>query len=400
MSSAPSLSFAPLKSASPRSDNFTLVPGPKGPGIFYVPMPNKHIYCGKTYSEAAMNITYPTFFLGAVSRNGFCSLFENCIGNTEYSYIIKGGPGSGKSTLMKKLSCEGCTHILCSSDPDSLDGILLPNGIAVFDGTFPHVLEPSVYRVNGEYIMLPPTDAKLNAEEKEELTKASRNAKLCYSAAYKLIDAAADIMEWIRLHSEEHADRNALIKRARGICKRELCTRGTKSVTEHRFIDGNTPIGPITLYKTAELMADRIWNITDSFGNAGVFFDTLLEDGTKKGYHIIVCHDASDAQIIRHMIFPEIRIAFVSSTPVNKYEGKAFRQINADKYTALPYNLRREIKGITKTYVSLLKAAACELGSAKLQHDIIEKVFKPHICFEAYESVVSRYSSLEELRNF
>ena len=83
------------------------------------------------------------FFLGANTSNGFVSYFPSCYSKDYTVFILKGTPGSGKSTLLKKLaaqSSEPCERIFCSSDPDSLDGVIFPNRhIVVLDGTAPHV---------------------------------------------------------------------------------------------------------------------------------------------------------------------------------------------------------------------------------------------------------------------
>ena len=64
-------------------------------------------------------------------------------------YLIKSGPGCGKSTLMKRLALkaeqkgEPIQRIHCASDPDSLDGVIfLSRHAAIVDATAPHVLEP------------------------------------------------------------------------------------------------------------------------------------------------------------------------------------------------------------------------------------------------------------------
>ena len=59
-------------------------------------------------------------------------------------YIIKSGPGSGKSSLMRRverhLQAAGLKteQVLCSGDPDSLDAVIVPElGAAIVDGTAP-----------------------------------------------------------------------------------------------------------------------------------------------------------------------------------------------------------------------------------------------------------------------
>lgn len=91
------------------------------------------------------------YFLGANSPTGFYSLYDQLLPPEQASaiYILKGGPGCGKSTLMRRVAAlaqeagEPVEHILCSGDPDSLDAILLPGKkAALVDGTAPHDTAP------------------------------------------------------------------------------------------------------------------------------------------------------------------------------------------------------------------------------------------------------------------
>ena len=91
------------------------------------------------------------YFLGANSPSGFYSLYSELLPpeTARAIYILKGGPGCGKSTLMRKIGArmeqEGLEteYILCSGDPDSLDALILPQlRTAIVDGTAPHVVVP------------------------------------------------------------------------------------------------------------------------------------------------------------------------------------------------------------------------------------------------------------------
>ena len=93
----------------------------------------------------------PMFFLGANSKDGFISKFSEAFSHSDgwHTYIIKGGPGTGKSTLMKRTADyflrQGLRSHLCpcSSDPASLDAVIFPDiRVIILDGTAPHVVEP------------------------------------------------------------------------------------------------------------------------------------------------------------------------------------------------------------------------------------------------------------------
>ena len=64
--------------------------------------------------------------------------FKNCFNSINttknaFTYILKGGPGTGKSTLMKKIGKyfedKGLfvEYFYCSSDANSLDGVRIKN---------------------------------------------------------------------------------------------------------------------------------------------------------------------------------------------------------------------------------------------------------------------------------
>ena len=91
------------------------------------------------------------YFLGANAPSGFYSLYSELLPpeTARAIYILKGGAGCGKSTLMRRVAArmEAAGHpaeyILCSGDPDSLDALVLPGlGVALVDGTAPHAAAP------------------------------------------------------------------------------------------------------------------------------------------------------------------------------------------------------------------------------------------------------------------
>ena len=88
------------------------------------------------------------YFLGETTPMGFKTSFDEQIRSKNfYTYILKGGPGTGKSSLMKKIALEfsdidDLDLYHCSSDPNSLDAVVLKGAeVAVVDGTSPHVFD-------------------------------------------------------------------------------------------------------------------------------------------------------------------------------------------------------------------------------------------------------------------
>ena len=86
------------------------------------------------------------WFLGANTPGGLNSLYESFRRDEalERCWLLKGGPGCGKSTLMARVAERAeqagmqVEYIHCSGDPDSLDGVyILQKHYAIFDATAP-----------------------------------------------------------------------------------------------------------------------------------------------------------------------------------------------------------------------------------------------------------------------
>jgi len=95
-----------------------------------------------------------SFFAASNSRRGFQSYYESCFRHRVDRLIcIKGGPGTGKSTLMRHVANEAerrgwrAEYYYCSSDADSLDAVLLfgkGRSLGLVDATLPHTFEPGL----------------------------------------------------------------------------------------------------------------------------------------------------------------------------------------------------------------------------------------------------------------
>lgn len=88
-------------------------------------------------------------FAGAMVPGGQLCFYRNLTSNLKNKLVIKGRAGTGKSTLLKKvgkaaeLNGYDVEYYLCAFDPDSLDGVIIPElGYAILDGTAPHVIDP------------------------------------------------------------------------------------------------------------------------------------------------------------------------------------------------------------------------------------------------------------------
>ena len=88
-------------------------------------------------------------FLGAATASGAVDYVPNLTESCEQRYLIKGRPGSGKSTMLKKIAAhaEASGYAVevyhCGFDPQSIDMVIVREiGFAIFDSTSPHEYFP------------------------------------------------------------------------------------------------------------------------------------------------------------------------------------------------------------------------------------------------------------------
>lgn len=135
-----------------------------------------------------------TYFLGSNSANGFYSCYNHfCTPKKDnFLWVIKGGPGCGKSSFMRKIgeAAENAgldvEYVICSGDPDSLDGVYIPEKqLGYVDGTAPHVIEASYPAAYSAYLDLGQFyDRKALMEHRENIVDTNRSYKTLYQKAY------------------------------------------------------------------------------------------------------------------------------------------------------------------------------------------------------------------------
>lgn len=331
------------------------------------------------------------FFLAANSRRGFVSFFESFIAEhfDRDVYLLKGGPGCGKSTLIRRVcqplarEGEAVEYIYCSSDPESLDGMALSDRLAILDATAPHAVEPSFPGARGGYLALPEFLGRpaLRAKYPALLTL-SAASKEHYAQAYRLIAASAQIDEHIAQSIRPYFAADRLRRRAKGIITREMPRAGTgRGMLKKRFIDGITPRGFLRLSGTIDALCSRVYDLQDSYGFAPVLLEPLLEGALRQGYDVYACYCPKNPERLLHLLIPALSLGFVTSTPQHQYEGDPYRRVRVD--ACVDYGPRRQLRGharlLSRLSQSLIDDAVTEIAAAHALHDRIEELYRPHI---------------------
>ena len=137
------------------------------------------------------------------TTSGFANHFDSINPDKNaFTYIIKGGSGTGKSTFMKKVGEHfekrgyDVEYFCCSSDTSSLDGVkIVQKNIAIVDGTAPHVTEATLPGVKEKIINVGEFILPSIQKHKHSLEKILPKKKLCFDMCYLYLKSCGLIVD-------------------------------------------------------------------------------------------------------------------------------------------------------------------------------------------------------------
>jgi len=344
------------------------------------------------------------YFLGANTPLGFHSYFETACPAADgwKIYIIKGGPGTGKSTLMKHICAEAdkkgldCEHIYCSSDPASLDGIIIPElKSAVFDGTAPHVLEPAYPGACENIINLGTawSTAALRSA-REDIINLSKQCSAHHTQARHFLSCADSFRKNTASLAAESMDYCRIERTADRLIAKYTGKIGKNCGSERlRLLSAVTPLGVKLFENTLTLLCGQIIPIKDNyFSPAAALMAQLRERLLDKGHNITTCFCSQSPDSIEHIIIPEQRLAFSVCSSAHCAECTE-RSIHTERFMPADFinKSRKRISFNRKNISSFTELAAAEMRHAKAVHDKLEQSYISAMNFDAAEEIARKY---------
>ena len=341
------------------------------------------------------------FFLGANSGSDFVTYFkqlqrQNC---SMQLLIFKGGPGSGKSSLMKRVMkfAEAKGHtieaIACASDPHSLDAVIDHTAsFAMMDGTAPHTEDPSLPGARHHIVYTGDLwdTTKLSANNRE-IEKLSIEVSDCHKGAGAYIKGAAALLSENMRYAESYLQKKKALAFANSIIGKLKGSEESK--TEKRLLSA-VSVGEIKLFpETPYILADKVYIIDDDMGAASDFILKAISFGAKlKGESFIYCPCSVMPKKCDHLIFPDSRIAVVTQNRFLHFNGIAEEE---KFYNPLP--LAKECVTRQKHAKELLDKACSLVKKAKDIHDDLEAFYIDAMDFsgtdKVFEDIITRFYS-------
>lgn len=344
-------------------------------------------------------MTYDTF-TAANTEKGFYSYFDELVHDDSLSrvYLIKGGPGSGKSTFMKKIAEKyeedsmTVERIHCSSDPGSLDGVkIYDKNIVIIDATAPHAYDMSVPGAYESLIDLSKfwNENKL-AKDRTEIKRLFTEISAAYKPVYHLLKAAGAVESWLGMHLDSHTDYEKMSLQIKKIIKQNaICPISSKPKISNRLLSAFGADGVITYSDTTETLCNEYIVIEDPSDIAGTFLSKTALCFNKLGYDTLLIHSPlCPDRRLEQVIIPQLRLGFIAmghiySPQINT--DKIIKTINSKTFIdrAFYSENKNKITFARKLMRELTEKAGQEVSKIKEKHDLLESYYIDAMNFKA-----------------
>ena len=340
---------------------------------------------------------YNEYFASMNTGGGFEGHFDNVFSPHKLIalYIIKGGAGTGKSGAMKKIAeyFEGRGHsierFLCSSDTDSLDGVIVDSKVAVIDGTSPHIKDPDYFGAVDEIInfgtALNEDALRLNRKTIIELVEKKKDA---YRKGYAFLSAASQIKK----EQAEIASKNLNYEKMQGAIDRFIKQNGVieNNIPEElRLIYSISSKGAIWL-DTFEKNSEKICTITNAHGCEGIFLNAFAESLRKIDVGFIKSLSPFVKNEINGIFIPDKRISVVLGRGEETTYNPKYKIFNLERFLD-KMNIcenRAKLRFAKKCSEALIESSAESFADAKKYHEALEKIYSSAVDFNKVDKMI------------
>lgn len=350
-----------------------------------------------------MKNDYPTddvYFAASNSKVGFYGYFDDCLDRPEIDrvYAVKGGPGTGKSHFMRQIAKEGVRRgyavecILCSSDPNSLDGVILRGrgrALAFCDATSPHVYEPRHPGVREEIVNLGAFwDADLLAARREEIFALEEQKKAAYRRAYRYLSAAGEVFEDQLILVEPFVKRDLLERFAEKFARR--INPGKEYTARPSLQAGLGMEGSVRLGSFFRL-ADTRFAVEDCYAASAFLFAEFGRVAMEKRARVRVSYDPLLPGRPDGILFCDERIALAPAEGKDpELPAKTIRMRHFVDVGGM-HEARGKIRHAEALRRALLSTAEEAMGEVKAAHFSIEAIYGDAMDFSAKERFTKQF---------
>jgi len=340
-------------------------------------------------------------FPGGNTPQGFFSYYDNIISQKEAKriFIIKGGPGVGKSSFMKKVANEmlesgyAVEMLHCSSDPDSLDGVVICDiNVALIDGTSPHIVDPRNPGAVDEIIHLGDYwDESAIVSNKPYIIKCNEEIGSLFKRAYRYLSASMHFYDDNESIYDSAIDKS-ICDRIAGEIIAELfgdsLPGNSRGKLRKMFVSAITPKGVVNYIDFAAKGRIFAFKVPGGF-NVSDIMNQISSEAVKRGFNSEAYCSPLRPWEIEHLVINELDASFITSNNYHSTSLPVYKEIDftdiihaaviKDEYLSevIAYNFCK--------FDELLNKSIETIRQAKKLHDELETYYTPHMDFEAVD---------------
>ena len=322
------------------------------------------------------------YFLGSASPDGFSTPFWTEHRNF-YGIYLKGGPGTGKSTLMKKIAAafpeEPVSLYHCASDPHSLDAVVLEHrGVFVADATAPHEAGTPLPLVTGELLDLGALlDRGAVAAHSEHARKLHAQNQAAHAQARRGLTGLGAMEDTAAAAGCSALLCEKLTGYAARLAKRLFGRQsGSTGTVLHRQCSALTPQGRLTyLPEGCDVLL-----LADPYRAASQTLLTLLADhAARLGFCAEITRSSSQSgRPVTHLILPALQLALIASADGKEPETEGHITVIRMQRFYDAQKLREQrslVRFCNQTAALLENKPAGILAEALALHDALEQCY-------------------------
>ena len=331
------------------------------------------------------------YFPGGNTCRGFYSFYEYLPYNADRVFIIKGGPGTGKSTFMKEIAEEflnlgyNIEYHWCSSDNDSLDGLVIPDlKVALLDGTAPHMVDPKNPGAVDEIVNLGRYwDRDILTKNKKQILTLNKTIWKCFDQAYGFLEEAKlvhDRWEEYYLEGMDFQEANIKVEQLRQEIFSDLRLASELGNDRHLFGSAYTPKGSVDYFSNITADCEKRYVIKGKPGTGkSTVAKKVAQTALERGLNVNYFHCSFDPDSIDMIVIPELKLSLVDGTPphiVNpdRTGDQVIDMLECVDQAKIDKN-QDKIKVIKANYHNLMRHALEEIQRAKKLHDQLEEYY-------------------------
>lgn len=333
-------------------------------------------------------------FPGGNTSEGFKSFFDYVIPkNVNIIFCMKGGPGVGKSSLMKKIAKEMIDRgydvdlYPCSSDPSSLDAIVIRDlGAVMLDATAPHIVDPKNPGAIDEILDLGQFwDRKGIEDNKEEVLACNKEVSRFFKMGFKYFEAAAPIAYEIQSKNIDCMNFGEINKLTTELINNifESCIPNKEyKPTIHLFGSALSPIGHVEYTDTILKDINNIYYLEGDLGTGkSTLLNKIASRSEEYGIEAEVFHTPLLPEKIETIVIKDLDIA-ITTSKLFKDNNKKTINLNLFMDEEKHKKYKEELKFSNNILNELVNYGLLNINKAKEEHDKLEEYYIPNMDFE------------------